>query len=106
MKHKDEALTVLAETKLWISLVGDTKGFEGETARDKQVLISLMEKSSFAWTEEDALQREADKQGYGVSLIIFDRTEWKENYQSYYRDRGIRTKDRKDRTLKLRRKAA
>ena len=89
----------------WINLVGDSKGIEGETVEDKRVLISLMDKSSFAWEEEEELQREANKHSYGVSLIIFDKAEWKENY---YRDRdkGIRTKDRKNRTHQLRRKAA
>jgi len=97
----------------WINLVGDSKGFEGETAEDKRVLMDLVGKTSFAWTEEKGLQREADNHGYGLSIIIFDKTEWKEDY---YRDRDrgirtktrtrIRTKNRKNRTLKLRRKAA
>ena len=85
----------------WINLVGDAEGFEGDTVEDKRILISLMGKTSFAWEEEDELIREADKQGYGVSLIIFDRTEQKESYL-----RGTRTKDRKNRNFKLRRKAA
>jgi len=105
MKHKEEVLTVLTETRLWINLVGDSKGFEGETVEDKQVLIDLVGKSSFAWTEEDELQREANKRGYGLSIIIFDKAEWKENYYKD-RDKGIRTKDRKNRTHQLRRKAA
>jgi len=87
----------------WINLVGDSKGFEGETVEDKRILIDLVGKTSFAWTEEDELQREANKKGYGLNVIIFDKTEWKENYQDSYRDRGIRTKDR---NFKLRRKAA
>jgi len=101
MKHKEEVLTVLTETRLWINLVGDNKGFEGETVEDKRILVSLIGKTSFTWEEEDELQREANKKGYGLSVIIFDKAEWKENYY-----RGIRTKDRKNRTLKLRRKAA
>ena len=105
MKHKEEVLTVLTETRLWINLVGDSKGFEGDTVEDKRILISLVGKSSFTWTEEDELQREANKEGYGLSVIVFDKAEWKENYQSYYRDRrdkGIRTKTKNQ----LRRKAA
>lgn len=97
MKHKEEALTVLAETKLWISLVGDSKGFEGETVEDKRILIDLVGKTSFGWEEEDELQREANKHDYGVSLIIFDTKEQKENYL-----RGIRTRN----NHQLRRKAA
>jgi len=100
MRHKEKALTVLTETRLWINLVGDSKGFEGETARDKQVLISLMGKTSFVWTEEEELQREANSHDYGVSLIVFNTKEQKENYL-----RGIRTRN-KNRNLKLRRKAA
>ena len=82
----------------WINLVGDAEGFEGETARDKRILISLVGKTSFAWTEEDEVVREADKHNYGVSFIVFDKREWKEDYY-----RGTRTKAR---NFKLRRKAA
>jgi len=106
MKQVEDSLTVLTETRLWINLVGDSKGFEGETAEDERILMSLMKKSSFTWEEEGKLQREANSHGYGISLIIFNKAEWKESYQDSYRDRGIRTKDRKNRTLKLRRKAA
>ncbi|TET21427.1 MAG: hypothetical protein E3J71_09470 [Candidatus Stahlbacteria bacterium] len=97
IKERDELFN-----NKWINLVGDSKGFEGDTEKDKDLLVSLVGKSSFAWTEEDELVKEADKHGYGVNLIVFDKAEWKENYQ---RDRGIRTKNR-TRNLKLRRKAA
>ena len=98
MKHKEEALTSL--TNLWISLVGDSKGFEGDTVEDKRILISLMGKTSFAWTEYETLAQEANGHDYGVSIIIFDKADWKE---SYLRGNKTRTKDR---NFKLRRKAA
>jgi len=92
----------------WINLVGDSKGFEGETVEDERTLISLVGKSSFTWTEYETLTQEANKHSYGLSIIIFDKAEWKENYyrnRDRDRGRGIRTRN-KNRNLKLRRKAA
>lgn len=100
MRHKEDVLTALTETRLWINLVGDTEGFEGETVEDERILISLMGKTSFAWEEEDGVVREADSHDYGVSLIVFDKADWKESYQDSYR--GIRTRNKNQ----LRRKAA
>jgi len=109
MRHNKEAPTVLTETRLWINLVGDAKGFEGETTRDRQILVDLVGKSSFAWKEENELVKEADKHNYGVTFIVFDKAEWKENYQGQRSNEGdnrrIKVKARK-KTNQLRRKAA
>lgn len=82
----------------WINLVGDSKGFEGDTVEDKHLLKTLIGKTSFAWTEEDEIVREMNKHDYGVNIIVFDKEDWKE---SYYR--GTRNKNRDN---QLRRKAA
>ncbi len=65
------AHTERQNSNLWINLVGDDKGFEGDTEKDKQVLISLVGKSRFGWTEYDSLGRKANQADYGLSVIIF-----------------------------------
>ena len=95
MKHNEKPPTSLANS--WIKLVGDNEGFEGETVEDKRILIDVAGKTSFAWEEKDELIRQANKRDYGVSILIFDKAEWKE---SYYR--GTRNKNNHP----LRRKAA
>jgi len=104
MKHNEGSIEKRDELlkRLWINLVGDAEGFEGETARDKRILMDLVGKSSFVWTEEDELVREADKHDYGLCVIVFDKAEWKEDYyRGSYRGTGTRKK-----TNQLRRKAA
>ena len=95
MKHNEKSPTDLASS--WIKLVGDNESFEGETVEDKRILIDVAGKTSFAWEEEDELIRQANKHNYGVSILIFDKAEWKE---SYYR--GTRNKN----NYPARRKAA
>jgi len=65
------ARTERQDSNAWINLVGDEKGFEGDTEKDKDLLVSLVGKSSFGWTEYDSLGREANHHDYGLSVIIF-----------------------------------
>lgn len=69
------------QRKTWINLVGDDKGFEGETVEDKRILISLIGKTSFGWGEYETLAQEANKHDYGIAIIILSSSKRHRHHQ-------------------------
>lgn len=77
MKHNKEIPTsetsLTTSTNLWINLVGDSEGFEGDTVKDKHLLNLLVGKTSFTWPEYEALAKLANSHDYGLGIIIIER---------------------------------